>query len=403
MRNSGMRGSGGGRQPDSRTAFTLIEMLVAVGILLILSVTAVTLFNVSVDGDRIRSSARQIQSYCEGARDRAILSQEPRGVRFLIDPNGPPNAVTVRSMIFIGAPEKITGQFIIGSEADTNGNMMLDPNEDLNGNGTRDDGVLLLQPQTTAVPPLQYELPLPNEVWDILALKGRLLPGARIRLFQTSGSKGESHVVDALSFTGTGALLNSNTLVLSRAPDFFNSTDFGKVFDFELELAPSVLANQEPVELGRNISINLDISRSLGKLPSSWRNGAAYANQLDIMFSPRGTVMGPAAASGLIHFYLADTTDIENGIRAGVLSEDLDGDEVLDTGEDTNESFNLTTGNFDPTPNGKIDIREGEELVVTLFTRTGHVSTHPVDTTDSNNDGRPDDLFRFAETGEVAP
>ena len=47
----------------------------------------------------------------------------------------------------------------------------------------------------------------------------------------------------------------------------------------------------------------------------------------------------------------------------------------------------VTLGNVDD-PN-----REGEELIVTLFTRTGHISSHPV---------HPSDIFQFAETGQVA-
>jgi len=35
----------------------------------------------------------------------------------------------------------------------------------------------------------------------------------------------------------------------------------------------------------------------------------------------------------------------------------------------------------------------GDKLILTLFTRTGAVSTHPI---------HPTDTFKFAETGEVA-
>ena len=69
---------------DNRHAFTLVEMLVVITVLLVLAGVTVTSINVALEGERVRSSARQLQSYLLGARDRAAYSQLPRGVRFEI-------------------------------------------------------------------------------------------------------------------------------------------------------------------------------------------------------------------------------------------------------------------------------------------------------------------------------
>src|SRR5688500_14039008 len=85
----------------NRQGFTLIELLVVIGILVVLTTLTVMLVNITQNEDRIRAGAAQVQSYLEGARDRAIHAGEPRGVRFLPDTNTP-NVAT--SLIYIGAP-----------------------------------------------------------------------------------------------------------------------------------------------------------------------------------------------------------------------------------------------------------------------------------------------------------
>ena len=65
-----------------RSAFTLMELLVVITIIVVLlSMTALTL-RFSNESDRVRGAARQIQSFLSGARDRAIYAKESRGVRF---------------------------------------------------------------------------------------------------------------------------------------------------------------------------------------------------------------------------------------------------------------------------------------------------------------------------------
>ena len=148
---------------------------------------------------------------------------------------------------------------------------------------------------------------------------------------------------------------------------------------YEMELRPAVLANQDPVELPTGISIDLDHS----ELPSEWHTGGGHSAEMDVMFSPRGTVTGGTAAAGLIHILLADVQDTVRGKAPP-------GDE----------------SGLNPD-----DQALGEFRIVTLNTRTGHVSTHEIARDDVllNSNGNPgvdglaDDPFRYAETGEVAP
>ena len=97
-------------------AFTLIEMLVVITILLVMMGVTVSVINVSAEGERIRSGAGQVQSYLAGARDRAAFAGRPCGVRLFLDP--------------------------LGSE-DINQNLQLDNGEDVNGNNLLDLGHLV--------------------------------------------------------------------------------------------------------------------------------------------------------------------------------------------------------------------------------------------------------------------
>ncbi len=56
-----------------RSGFTLTELLVVIGILLVLSTLAFAVFNSGRSSDRMRSGARTAQSAFLGAKDRKAL------------------------------------------------------------------------------------------------------------------------------------------------------------------------------------------------------------------------------------------------------------------------------------------------------------------------------------------
>ncbi len=55
-----------------RASFTLLELLVSLGIILILATLTMRLLNATLNSDRIRNAAREFQSFLAGARDRAV-------------------------------------------------------------------------------------------------------------------------------------------------------------------------------------------------------------------------------------------------------------------------------------------------------------------------------------------
>ena len=374
-----------------RLGFTLVELMMVVGLVLLIAVMTASAINLSISGDKVRGGARQVQSYLAGARDRAIYSKSPRGVRFLLDPT---NNRTVSSMVYI-AP---TDDWV--------------------------QGTIQLEWDTSVVPPLARILRGFDNVsqntgiinptgWLGLYQQGLLKDGLRIRI--PNDNTGEWYTIDTSLMVNCSPDQsdgpNPPRLRLTTGYARAGTTDPNTTLaafpagqgptTYRLELPPSVLPNQEPVLLPKGCVIHLDRcstapeqtasgSAAVGrgnKLPSGWRkptttgdtSGFDYTSLMDVMFSPRGVVIGPAAQTGLIHFYIADQKDA-----------DLD------------RLYWSTTSSyptFSPPEYGtwtdamSPGYERGDKLILTLFTRTGAVSTHPI---------HPTDTFKFAETGEVA-
>src|SRR5437660_6537958 len=68
-----------------RSAFTLVELLIVITILLILATLAFAVFNTGRSSDRLRSAARIAQSAFLGAKDRALHAKDLRGIRLTRD------------------------------------------------------------------------------------------------------------------------------------------------------------------------------------------------------------------------------------------------------------------------------------------------------------------------------
>ncbi len=323
--------------------FTLVELLVVLSILLVLAGITVTVVNVSLDSNRISNSARQVQSYLEGCRDRAIFAQEPRGVRFLLDEDDP---TTVRSMVYIGEPHQSDGTLVI------------------EGTGVN-EGLMIRQRN--------------GQDWSALFDKGVLQRSARIKI--PDEPTGLWFNLQNTSFPITADPSGDVMKLIRQHPDYATGSS-GVALTYRLELVSTILPEHEPVQLSRGIVIDLDNSL----LPRHWilaadagsqfpRTGATYSPFMDVMYSPRGVVIGPAARSGLVHFLLGDVEDVSRNL--GPVDKDLDASSAIEENE----------------------AHVGDRRITTLFTRSGHASVHFVygDETD------PDDPYRYAETGEVAP
>ncbi len=432
---------------SARSAFTLVEILVVISILAILTVITITSINFALSSDLTRAGSRQVQSYLAGARDRAIYAKEPRGVRFILDPANP---TAVTSMIYI-APSPNWEQGIIRLER-----------TDAGADGTADS-------------PEVYFVRGDGTDWASLASRDLIKEGSRIKI--PGDDSGTWYVIDV---DGSGVSGGTELLRLTVPYRDPGTSDPDEVIAFTpgsgpstylLELPPVILSGEEPTLLPNNTGIDLD--RSF--LPPSWRplngNNVAhvstgadgqpgkagvdddssggsddidellwpgsddyplYSSQLDLMFSPRGSVLGSEAGTGKIHFVIDTleniqsswlrTTDYEEGDRVQLPA----------------RNFSSTTMRFNPsfTPYDRIYVcktagtsagnpavflntgtrNEGDTVsdgsvrwevqlnatpsLLTLFTRTGSVNAYPMYFDFAGN--VPPDVFKYAETGEAA-
>lgn len=351
-----------------RRGFTLVELLIVLAILIILFTMVIAVYQSNHGTDRMRAAARQLQSAILGARDRAIHAKAPRGLRLIMDSADP---TTVTSFVYITQlPNFIGGTCEIRR-----------PDPDNNGSANSD------------TPRYFYHLTSISPTWVELYNSGLLKSGSRVRIPQS----GSWYTIDTSQLAAGTEVLLLTTDHRTAAPPM-PAVVCNSWSDYVLELAAAPTQGEQPITLPSACVIDLDNSR----IPTGWWDSSSgnYIVNMDIMFSPRGTVTGPLAATGIVHFLLAET-----------------GDTTVKMAADSATSPNVSTSLHKPRSVARTippESTQGEKLLVTLFTRTGAVSTHPVDVyaalgsdgqagiagTDDDGDGNTDTI---PETGLPDP
>jgi hypothetical protein len=284
-------------------------------------------------------------------------------------------------------------------------------------------------------PPFSSSSPAKSTSWKDLLDRGLIRDGCLLEILDGS-SKPPVFAIDTrllkVADTSDGKppvrlLLQTKYRTQADTP---NTTliAFNKPIRYRLHLNPAPLQNQEPVQLPKGVVINLDrcssdpdgrlttplrdaTNRSVrgGRLPETWKTrpsvpispfpanpaGFDYSPYCDIMFGPRGSVIGPEAAMGLIHLYVGEQKDADRdrtdwaAAAPGAVANWWSAPEYLpaQTASD---------------PNGT-PYQRGDKVIVSLFTRTGAITTNPIHPDDDlappANVGK---RFEYSETGEVA-
>ncbi|MDA1013110.1 MAG: prepilin-type N-terminal cleavage/methylation domain-containing protein [Planctomycetota bacterium] len=371
------------RQPSNlassrRQGFTLIELLIVVGILVVVATMTLAAFSFATSGESTRSASRQLQSYISGARDRAIYAKQPRGIRLMLDADNPK---TSTSAVYVGAPAAWTDGMIRLDR--------LDQNPKDNVADTKD--VLVVRGFQTD--------------WSVLAERGLLATGSRIKIPATKTGTWYTVIVNLVTSPATGLLtletqddpvtgIKATEILRLTTPYRVEGTTpadridafEGEQATYQLEIPATVLPNQEPMLLPKGTVVDLDASR----IPQGWRPAAAggsYSGEIDIVFSPRGTVTGPLAAAGVLHLYVSTTSDVLHfsALRGNVLG----------------SANPIVPGEQYTTADGEAHTT-GSRSLVSIFTQTGRISSHPVNPVDVQVPiGFADDPYYFAERGET--
>lgn len=428
--------------PSHRRGFSLVELMIAAGILLILSTMAVAVYSTTASADRIRSSARQVQSAFGGARDRAIKAFKTdgstRGLRLLVDSTDP---TTVTSMVYIGSGAPWSdGRIMIGRQ-------------DLNGDGQADNSTVRT---IRAWPRLETDGSISTPGWRNLYDQGLLVDGARIRIPAETGTWYTVSTYLLSSYAGSGPeilVLTSDYRVGAAIPyatapyfpyakgtdGFFGTgagtfadddqngtadnyqeagapgsddvTDinaFSGEFTYELELKPSVLPGQEPLRLSSGIAIDLFNSR----LPANWYQQRSLAKGSAVP----PTNQGWDAGSGNYYFngwgvWTVEGTDPSNSAN-DIYRQYSPRMDIMFAPSGTVTGPLTTIGMLHLRLADIQDIAESRDpanpqaapmYYSTLFTQTGYLATFPVNLTDVVAPlGVADDPLYFARTGGTA-
>ncbi|MEO2014412.1 MAG: prepilin-type N-terminal cleavage/methylation domain-containing protein [Fuerstiella sp.] len=397
-----------------RRGFTLIELLVVITIMLIIMSMTISAVIFVRESDRVSGAAGQFQSFLAGARDRAIYSKEPRGVRLFIEPAPPGSSSagaesrTISAMAYIapggtwGAPKNSSGIDIMRID----GNIFDEDPKRAGISGVDADGDF-----EDAADLLIKIRGSNNPGWWNLKRRGWLTDGLRMRI--PSGPTGNWYTIRTGLIDTSVAPTDDQYLILDIP--YADGGNAGQQIAFqnltyEIEL-PARILPQDPLLFPDGVVLDLDGSN----VPDIWRpastGNSLYSGFMDVVFSPRGNVIGDAAAKGVLHFYICDSEDslfLKEQIVSSV------GLPAFDVIVGSGSPF-VPTDEIDPavvswlTWEGKYIVKD--RRIVTLFAQTGAISVHGVNAyvgntggsnPDANNDGIADDPFRFAETGEVA-
>lgn len=392
-----------------RAGFTLVELLVVITIIVILLTMTVLTVKFTNEEDRVRGAAGQIQSFLAGARDRAIYSKEPRGVRFFVSQENP-RAVTTMAYIAPGGT---------WSSPENSAGVSLERVDGFSGaaDGDFDD------PEDQVVRIHGFQ----NPGWWNLKRRGLLVDGLRIRI--PKGPTGNWYPIDTRLIDATIAP-TADQILLLQIP-YADAGEKGQLvahtnLTYEIELPAKLLA-QDPAILPESVILDLDSS----KIPDGWRpqfglNSGNYSGYMDVIFSPRGNILGDAAGAGVMHLYVGDAED------SLFLKERFEAAYKAAHGATARPAF---TSDRSFVPMDEIPTTQAwatsennymtkDRRLVSVFTQTGAVSVHEVngffsegaansgdvedpldldnDTNTNEPDGLADDPYFFAETGKAA-
>lgn len=383
-----------------RSAFTLVEMLVVITIIVIILGMTIATFNFVNESDRVSAEAGRLQSFLSGARDRAIYENEPRGVRLFVEPAPPgsgstPTAFqrTITSAAYIApggtwaAPADSSSVDLLRFDGYANGS----PDGDFED---QEDLVVRVRGQN-------------NPGWWNLKRRGWLVDGLRMRI--PAGPTGNWYTINT-SLIDTSVAPPDTQVLLLDIP-YADAGNRGQEvawsdLTYEIEL-PARILPVEPLIMADSVAIDLDGS----DVPDIWRPSSTgngqYSGFMDIWFSPRGNVIGQAAAKGILHFYVCDSEDsvyLKEVFVDGVGLSAFDG--LIASGVPF-----IPLDELDPSTTGWLAAAQTDPYIVkdrrivTVFGQTGNTSVHKVNAYTGEigiGTGIADDPFRFAETGEVS-
>lgn len=363
------------RATNNRKGFTLVELLVVISILLVLSTLVVVAFN-GRNSDKTRSAARIAQSAFLGAKDRALHAKDLRGIRLTRDLT---NTNLINGFAYLQPlPLQTTGN--IPGQPQLQNVTVTRPNYPTNTNATE-----VIITGSTATTWHQQDA---SGLWSVSPLKVRIpaSTGQWYTLAQQSTSAPYYWTTDANGFLN----ITLQTPYLGGTPGQANAIDpTSQNASIDIQLGNDVLPFHQPITLSSGVII--DLANSSPNVQSLAGIGAGSNPNVDVMFSPRGSVSGFVGGLGPLHFLMRSLKDATAGANPWAVG-------------------GPATANPDQS--------RDDRLILSVFPQTGLVQVFEIDTTDNfanpttntpvslpgtgSPDGIADDLFALARKGKSA-
>ena len=390
-----------GNLPHRRGGFTLVEMLVVLGILLTLAAMTVAFLPTLNNYQKVQSGASRVQGWFLTAKQRALRDQVPRGIRLLVETiNG---RQVVRTLQYTEQPEDYSLGLLTVS-ADSQHATVSGSGVDLGGGFDPSGNASNLS------------------FWPVQ-------PGDFLMVGQDP-----TKPIFRITFVTSNNFSPANQITTANANLPVASASLYRVIR-----APRALAGEAPLLLPQDVVIDVtgDKDTNLNPRASQIPNGgsASAVQYYDILFAPTGAVTGvyftynaasvvltttatagatslsvnalPAAlaAGQQILFHNANiNVTVASAAAAGATTISVSPIGATISTGDVGEGTGSTRSGFP----GKVilwmkDITQdmnssgqsiGQQALVTVYCRTGCISVHPVDT------ASPSTPFDFSQDGQ---
>ncbi len=393
--------------PLARQAFTMVELLVAMALMVTLASIALVVVPDVMNQDRTTDAAGTVRQWLTIAKSRAARDQQPRGVRFIVatDPNNPAktNPLWVTELQYteaqpyldLSTPENstttipVTLNFLCAYDA--NGSMIYGQ---IPGTGTGPANPAVFSPQCiisniSAPSALQIQTGCLLTVTP-LGTSHRVLSiaSSTINLPPSTALSTVTVVLDSFPQAQLGAAGAPATTNPPKLQPIYSTTLFG------ITAPPQPLVGEPPLPLPRNICVDLTASTS-GSTSLSTLQNASPQPDVDIVFLPSGQVAPtwlPITVGGQTTFLtIGSTGQIFLWVR------DYTKNGGLGTGLVQNPNGTQST-------NLSFFQQGGEQQIVSLKTKSGATGVFPVswpDFTGTYASGL--DPYTFARQGSTNP
>jgi prepilin-type N-terminal cleavage/methylation domain-containing protein len=322
------------RTPLYRRAFTLIEMLVVIAIILVLAALAAAFMPRVQDSTKLTSGIDQLEQWLLTAKMRAKRDGLATGIRLIADANNPGMYSQAQ---YVQQPDPLSGGWL--SITQTPGSVVYSsgtPPVYLNG------GICLPTPNLTATPPIPAgHVQFANVDFTLGGTGLLVLPGDYLEI-RDSG-------VYLIGPTVQAPYNPANTLQLgslvattyfstpwpsSASPQVWQSTYeqslslTAPTTNYRILRQPRPILGENPLQLPGNLAVDLNVvpsPPSTSTTPFTYSHVAAGpTGQIDILFSPSGAVVGANAGLGKVFLYVHDmsllATDPNFADRSGIVA-----------------------------------------------------------------------------------